>query len=274
MIKIQSNLNSNIQQCKLCADQRSAQNVNGSTEVVVAKVKPRQTGVSGKDIVNIYTFEEEDFIRQSIRIKQLFRDYHCNIAVVDGNGLGIGLIDLLMEDQTDPDTGEDLPSLGIYNYDDITDEKTVRNYKAREAEADNLVKNAMFIMKATTPLNSQMYSYCQTQLMNGKLNFLLDSNVAKNKLLSQEQGKKMNAAQRAEKLRPFVETDILKAQLANLVQDNENGANVILKQSSRKILKDKVSALIYVLHWCDLEEQRRARRKGRNIADFMFFTKH
>lgn len=58
-----------------------------STEVVVAKVKPRQTGVSGKDIVNIFTFEEEDFIRQSIRIKQLFRDFKCNIAVVDGNGL-------------------------------------------------------------------------------------------------------------------------------------------------------------------------------------------
>lgn len=83
----------------------------------------------------------------------------------------------------------------------------------------------------------------------------------------------MNAIQRADHLRPFVETDILKSQLANLIQENE-GATIVLKQSSRKILKDKVSALIYGLYWCKLQEEKRACRKGRNISDFIFFTKN
>lgn len=240
-----------------------------TTEVVVIKVKPQPTGVDKKDIVNIFTFEEEHFGMQAIRIKRIFNAFKCSMCVVDANGLGVGLVDYMIVDQVDPDTGQDLPNLGIYNLDDM-DDKTRKNYKSFENE--NTIKNAMYLMKANTPLNSEMYSYCQTQLQNGKIDFLLDSGIAKNKLLAQSQGKKMNAIQRADHLRPFVETDILKSQMANLIQENE-GATIILKQSSRKILKDKVSALIYGLYWCKLQEEKRARRKGRNISDFMFFTK-
>ena len=176
----------------------------------------------------------------------------------------------MLDDQDDPDTGEPLPTLGIYNYDDM-DDSTKRNYKGLEEQSNNLVKNAMWLMKANVPLNSEMYSYVQNQLQSGKIDLLIDSNVAKNKLMAQSQGKRMNAVQRAEKLRPFVETDILKSQMANLIQENE-GANIILKQSSRKVLKDKVSALMYGLYWCKVQEDKRGRRKGRNISDFLFFS--
>ena len=245
-------------------------NINGTTEVVVIKVKPQQTGVDKKDIVNIFTFEEEHFGQQAVHIKRLFRDFKCNMCVIDANGLGIGLIDYMLDDQDDPDTGEPLPTLGIYNYDDM-DDSTKRNYKGLEEQSNNLVKNAMWLMKANVPLNSEMYSYVQNQLQSGKIDLLIDSNVAKNKLMAQSQGKRMNAVQRAEKLRPFVETDILKSQMANLIQENE-GANIILKQSSRKVLKDKVSALMYGLYWCKVQEDKRGRRKGRNISDFLFFS--
>ena len=58
-----------------------------TTEVVVIKVKPQQTGVDKKDIVNIFTFEEEHFGQQAIHIKRLFRDFKCNMCVIDANGL-------------------------------------------------------------------------------------------------------------------------------------------------------------------------------------------
>lgn len=233
-----------------------------STEVVVIKVTPAPTGVAVKQIVNIYTFEEDHFGLQAIKIKRLFNQYKCNIAVVDGNGLGVGLVDFLVEDQIDPDTDETLYNWGVYN-----DEERV--YK--KFETPDTIHNAMYIMKANQPLNSEMYSYCQSQLLSGKLKFLIDENVAKNKLMAQAQGKKMSPNQRADYLRPYVETSILKSQLMNLVQENE-GANIILKQASRKIKKDKVSALIYGLYWCNLQEKKNHKRKGRNIKDFMFFT--
>ena len=235
-----------------------------TTEVVVIKATPQPTGVFAKQIVNIYTFEEDHFGMQAIKIKRLFNQYKCNIAVIDGNGLGAGLVDFLVIDQEDYDTGETLWNWGVYNDDD-------RIYK--KYETPDTVHNAMYIMKADQALNSEMYAYCQTQLLSGKLRFLIDENVAKNKLMAQAQGKKMSAAQRADYLRPYVETSILKSQMANLVQENE-GAKIILKQSSRKIKKDKFSALIYGLYWCKLQEDKNHKRKGRNIKDFMFFTKN
>ena len=115
-----------------------------------------------------------------------------------------------MRDQVDPDTDEPLYNWGVYNDDD-------RKYK--EWVTPETIHNALYIMKANAPINSELYAYCQNQLNNGKLCFLIDESVAKNKLLAQAQGKKMSQAQRADYLRPYVETSILKSQMANLVQE-------------------------------------------------------
>lgn len=176
--------------------------------------------------------------------------------------VGAGLVDFLVIDQEDFDTGETMWNWGVYNDDD-------RLY--RKYETPDTIHNAMYIMKANQALNSEMYSYCQSQLLSGKLKFLIDENIAKNKLMGQSQGKKMSASQRADYLRPYVETSILKSQMMNLIQENE-GANIILKQASRKIKKDKFSALIYGLYWCKLQEDKAHKRGKRNMKDFMFFT--
>lgn len=235
-----------------------------TTEACIIKVTPAASGVSSKRLVNIYTFDEEHFGLQAIRLKRLFNLYKCKIAVIDGNGLGAGLVDFLTMDNYDPDTGETLWNWGVEN-----DEE--RKYKNMETE--NTIHNAMYIMKANQVLNSEMYAYCQSQMSAGKLLFLIDENVAKNKLLAQAQGQKMSQSKRAEYLLPYTQTSILRDQMANLIQENE-GANIILKQSSKKIKKDKFSAFIYGLYWCKLEEDKRGKRKSRDLSKFMFFSQH
>ena len=81
-----------------------------------------------------------------------------------------------MRDQVDPDTDEPLYNWGVYNDDD-------RKY--REWITPETIHNALYIMKANAPINSELYAYCQNQLNNGKLCFLIDESVAKNKLLAQ-----------------------------------------------------------------------------------------
>ena len=58
----------------------------------------------------------------------------------------------------------------------------------------------MYLMRANATLNSEMYSYCQTQMQHGKLKFLIDDNIAKNKLMSQSSGQKMSIEKRNEYL--------------------------------------------------------------------------
>ena len=54
------------------------------------------------------------------------------------------------------------------------------------------------------------------------------------------------------------------------MEENE-GVNIILKQSSKSIKKDKFSAFIYGLYYIKQEEDRKTRKKKRNISDFLFF---
>jgi hypothetical protein len=59
--------------------------------------------------------------------------------------------------------------------------------------------------------------------------------------------------------------------MLNLVEDNE-GVNIILKQSSRGIPKDKFSAFEYGLYYIKQDEDRKKKKMKRNISDLMFFS--
>lgn len=97
-------------------------------------------------------------------------------------------------------------------------------------------------------------------MSSGKVQFLIDEATAKTKLMSTKKGQNMTPEQRNDELRPFVLTTALKAQMLNLVEENE-GVNIILKQDSRSIKKDKFSAFIYGLYWIKKEEERLRKRK-------------
>ena len=238
------------------------------TEVAVLKISKLNSGHLLKQLVNIYTIDGENFIIQARKIKQIFNRFKCRAAVVDGNGVGAGLVDLLVVDDTDPETDEFLPGWGVIN--DEEDPKTGRT-KYKSLETENTIHNAMYIMKANTVLNSEMYAYCKTQIANGRVRFLISETVAKNKLLAQAQGQKMSPEKRAEYLYPYTQTSILESQMCNLVEESD-GAHLLVKQSSKSIKKDKVSALIYGLYYCKLEEDKRGKKKKFNAGELMLFS--
>ena len=77
-----------------------------TTEVCVFKVTPQPQGAAIKSLVNLFSYEAEDFEMQSIHIKKLFYKYKCRICAIDANGLGVGLVDFLTKAQIDPETSE------------------------------------------------------------------------------------------------------------------------------------------------------------------------
>jgi hypothetical protein len=58
----------------------------------------------------------------------------------------------------------------------------------------------------------------------------------------------MTPEKRAEYLKPFKLTSILREEMFNLHEENE-GTNIILKKSNKAINKDKFSALEYGLYY-------------------------
>ena len=233
-----------------------------TSEVCIFKVTPQAQGTALKTLVNLYSWDEEHFEAQAINIKRLYYKYKARTVAIDANGLGIGLIDFMVKDQIDPETGELLPNFGVEN----DEENFYKKFKTPDTEVD-----AMYLIKANAPINTEAHTYVQTQLYSGKIKFLIDENQAKVKLMETKVGQNMDNDKRAEFLKPFTYTTILREQMLNLVEENE-GTNIILKQSSRKIKKDKFSAFEYGLYYIKIDEDRKKKKRGRNIADMMFFS--
>ena len=230
--------------------------------ICVFKVTPQQMGTSIKTLVNMATLNDEHFEDQAIKLKRMFYEYRASRIVIDGNGLGIGLIDYMIKTQIDPDTNETLYDFGIYN----DDEGYYKKYQTVNCEYD-----AIYIIKANAPINTEAHANVQTQLSSGKVKFLIDERTAQIKLLGTEKGKKMSAEERANYLYPFTLTSILKEEMLNLREENE-GQNIILKQANRGIRKDKFSALEYGLYYIKQEEDNKKRKKHGRFSDFMFLN--
>ena len=237
-----------------------------TTEVCVFKVTPQVQGTALKTLVNIYTYEAEDFEVQSINIKKLYYKYKARIAAVDANGLGVGLVDFMTKAQIDPETGDELPPFGVEGG---TSDDIAEQYK--KIKGPGVEENALYLIKANAAVNTEAHTYVQTQLASGKIKFLIDEGQAKIKLMSTKVGQNMDNDKRADYLKPFTLTTILREQMLNLVEENE-GVNIILKQSSKSIKKDKFSAFEYGLYYIKQDEDKRKKRKKRNIADMMFYT--
>lgn len=237
-----------------------------TTECMVFKVTPQAQGSSLKTLVNIYTWEAEHFGIQAINIKKLFYKYKARTVAIDANGLGAGLVDFMLIDQVDPETGDILPNFGVGGATWENWEKDFRKYKTPDTELD-----AMYLIKANAPINTEAHTYVQTQLASGKIKFLIDESQAKSKLMGTKMGQAMSADKRADYLKPFTLTTILREQMLNLVEENE-GVNILLKQSSKGIKKDKFSAFEYGLYYIKQEEDRKKKRKKFNISDLMFMN--
>ena len=232
------------------------------TVVCVFKVTPQPQGAAIKTLVNIYTLTDEHFEDQAIKLKKLFYKYNAQRLVIDANGLGIGLVDYMIKPQIDPDTADIFPDFGVYN----DDELYYKKYRTNNTEQD-----ALYLIKANAPINTEAHTIARSNLSSGKVKFLIDERIAKQKLMNTKVGQNMKPEERAEYLKPFTLTSILKEEMLNLREENE-GVNIILKQANRGIRKDKFSAFEYGLYYIKLEEDSKKKKKKFNVKDFMFMS--
>jgi len=237
-----------------------------NSEATIIKVTPQPQGDSLKSLVNIESLAAEHFEMQAIHIKKLYYKYKARTVVIDANGLGIGLVDFMVKSQIDPETNDTLPPFGVEGgtYEDAGQE--YKKFRTEDTERD-----AMYLVKANAPINTEAHAYVQTQMISGRVKFLIDEQTAKTKLMSTKVGQNMTPDERNDWLMPYQQTSILKEQMLNLVEDNE-GVNVILKQANKTIPKDKFSAFEYGMYYIKLEEDRRKKRKSFNISDLLFFS--
>lgn len=207
---------------------RSQNTNNNQSSVCVAKVKRNKdkTRIISVDIVNIINIPNiMNFDAQACIIKQIKKRYKANGVVIDGNGLGSGLVDFCLKESFDPITNE---SLGCW--DTINDD----NMPEYPEEAEKILYN----------LKAQGY---QSKIVT---NFIDMVDSKKLRLLCNKQLNDFSVAEQDDfdnKVAPFLQTDCLFEEIANLKLKQLPNGNVTIERVVKKMDKDRVSALIYVL---------------------------
>ena len=206
---------------------RSQKTSNNQSSIVVVKVirsadKGRIVFVDVVDIINVPNIL--NFTAQAATIKKVQKKYNAKMVVLDGNGLGIGLVDELLKDTIDPTTGQ---SLGCW--DTIND--------------DNIPE----ILGSPQILYNLKAQSCQNEVVTTFID-MVDSK--KLRLLEKRQDNEFKEEEWDnfdEQVRPFFETDAFIEETANLKLKHLSNGKVSIEQVVKKIDKDRVSALIYVL---------------------------
>lgn len=206
---------------------RSQKTSNNQSSAVVGRVirNSDKSRIISIDIVNIIKIPNIlNFTAQAIRVKQIQKRYKAKMVIVDGNGLGSGLVDELLKESIDPMTGENLGC-----WDTINDDNT---------------PEIPFSPKIVYNLKAQS---CQNEVVTTFID-MVDS--GKLKLLEKRIDSDFNDEEWDEfddKVRPFAETDAFIEEAANLKLKHLSNGGVTIEKVVKKIDKDRVSAMIYML---------------------------
>ena len=232
------------------------------TSIFIFKVKPLEKGWR-KEVVYTENLTKMNLLAQAAHIKSLVKEYRPREVVIDGNGVGAGLIDALVVPSYGPN-GEVYEPLYVTNDPD--------NYPIPRGQEKS--KNAViYNIKANATMNSEIYSNLYVQINSGNLLLLASERIVKDKLMTTKKGQRMNYLSREKFLLPYTMTSRLIDEMNNLKLKASGAAGQIaVEQISRRINKDRVSALSYGLYRIKYYEDKEVRKKKTGITDISKMT--
>lgn len=235
------------------------------TVCCVFKVLPNINGFV-KKLVNLEVFPSKlHFENQAARIKEMIEAYDPREVVIDGNGLGVGLMDYMIQYNRHDITGQVYGPIGSLNDED---------YLAKQPRD---CPKLIYVIKANTTLQGEINSITYSELISGKVHFLISEQKAKTKLLATHKGARMPMEMRIRKLKPYTLVSILLDEILNMkIKDGSvNQRNLVLERINTGMGKDKFSAFQYGLYRIKSYENdyiKKKTRSKRNLAKFMQFA--
>lgn len=207
---------------------RSQNTSNNQSFISVVKVNRTKdkSKIVSMDLVNLINIPNIfNFTAQACVVKKIRSVYNASAVVVDGNGLGAGLIDELCKESFDPSTKE---SLGCW--DTIND--------TNEPEVPDIAEKILYNLKAQS---------AQSEIVT---NFIDVVDSGKFRMLEKRQQSDFSEKEYDDFdncVAPYMQTDVLFEEIANLKLKHLNNGGVTIEKVVNKLDKDRVSATIYVL---------------------------
>ena len=187
-----------------------------------------------------------DTTKQAIRIRELFDDFGADYIVLDLRNAGIAIYDMLAKVMYDEERGVEYSPLCCMN-----DESIANRIKIEGA------KPCIFVISATQKLNSDIAMDFRRVLDSQKIDFLIPFEQAKEEILANIK-EYINSPMADEQIFyeiPFLETQALISETANLTYEKkpQTGAIVISEQGNAR--KDRYTSVSYASYFASLLEQ-------------------
>ena len=223
--------------------------------VVIFEVEHR-SGYWKKRIVNIITLQGRNFLYQSLKIKQLDLLFDFKTIVVDANGLGVGLIDLLAIDNMDPNDQKLYKGLNVVNL------KERPEYSREYVQGQ---KNKIYALKTGGPnLAGNIHTTCFNELFSGHVELLIDEKAKRAEL----EETSMNFQDKILSLAPYENTSLFVKETSNLrVAKGSNTSKSVqleLIDTGTIKTKDTFSAVEYGLYVI-IQDEKEWLEKIRNV---------
>ena len=242
-----------------------------NSAIAVFKVLPQKDSFK-KHLVYLEVIHGANFITdQAPRIKKIIQLYKPREVVIDGNGMGAGLLDAMVIPSFDKETGEEFPAYYVFNNEDHLP-AGMKNPKEEPAPELNAI---LYDLKANSTNNGLIHANIFAQISNGSVSFLASERIVKDKLLATKKGQKMSNYDRRKYLLPYEMTSRLVDEMNNLKLKPTGLQNQInIEQISRSTPKDRFSAVEYGLWRIKYYEDKAFRRNKRKLGEgsFAFFS--
>ena len=215
------------------------------------------------NLVNIYVIGKNEktrhFEQQALELKKIIQAFNPKEVVIDGNGLGVGLLDFMVRPTVDGATGEVFPPYGSFN-----DESYL---KIQPKDCAKII----YVIKANNTLDGKIHGNCYSRLTSGLVQFLVNERVAKNKLMEHKSYNNLSLEKKVKRLMPHEMTSELFDEMSNLRLKQNTGLEIRLEQIRTHKTKDKFSAFEYGL-WRikEIEEQIIKKQRKGKIRDLVF----
>ncbi len=185
-----------------------------------------------------------DTTLQAIRIRQLYEDFSADYIVVDARNGGLQIVYALQKVLYDEERGVEYPPLKVMNNDEYAKVCQDRN-----------AKPCIFVINATQNLNSDIAIAFRKNLIENKIDFLVNYNTAKEEILMPNKEYLESLTNDADKLAtfelPFLETQLMVNECAELQYEKmqQTGVIKIFEQGNKR--KDRYTSCSYGSYFID-----------------------
>lgn len=231
---------------------------NDNTIVSFLRLLPAKNGAYyNKQLVNTIAMNGLHSDVQAKYIKRWFYDFSADYIVMDTNGNGLSIFDSLAKVSYDEETGQEYPAFSSFNKDEYDD-------RVLDDDPDNVV----FAINPNVDVNHNAAMRLKSNLERGRLNLLVDVNLALSNLYKGKDSKVLSIDEEAERLQPYVSTTMMINECISLEIKNVKGRFIALVESGTA-RKDRYSSLAYGIYFASiLEEELEEEDENYNVEIF------